>query len=310
MSKILLIDDDIDLAELVKTKLISDGHDVVATHTGEGAFELAKKVKPDIALLDIMLPGATGYQICRRIRKDPELYPMAVLMLTALGDEPEVLHGLEQGADDYIVKPFKFDKLREKLAHMDHVLASTKEKNSVTKLPGLDAIKREVSHRLARGIKIAVCDIEIAGYKAYSAAKGRDGQRALLEFMAKTLNRVLRSIGMYEYYLAHLGGPHFAISMNFEDYERFCNTLIQTFEDESRELYTPEEVQRGYVVAQDRKGREGQYPTARLHIGVAHNSVRELKSSKKAFEILTQLRSKKLPAGESVVFADQRTSDR
>jgi DNA-binding response OmpR family regulator len=310
MSKILLIDDDVDLANLVKTKLMSEGHEVVSIHTGEGAFELAKKVKPDIALLDIMLPGATGYQICRRIRKDPELYPMAVLMLTALGDEPEVLHGLEQGADDYIVKPFKFDKLKEKLEQMDHVLASTRQRNSVTQLPGLDAIKREVSHRLARGIKIAVCDIEIAGYKAFCAVKGRDGQRTLLEFTAKLLQRVLRSIGMYEYYLAHLGGQHFAIAMNYEDHERFCNTLIQMFEAECRDLYTAEELGQGYVLASDRLGREGQYPLMRLHINIAHNQERELKSSKKAFEILSQLRGKQHPDDRSVVFSDRRKSDR
>ena len=73
MSKILLVDDDIDFADLLKTKLSSEGHDVITIYTGEGAFELAKEVKPDIALLDIMLPGGTGYQICRSIRKDPEL---------------------------------------------------------------------------------------------------------------------------------------------------------------------------------------------------------------------------------------------
>ena len=115
MSRILLVDDDIDLAELIKTKLEAEGHEVAMIHTGDGAFELAKKVKPDIALLDIMLPKVTGYQICRRLRKDPELYSVAILILTALGEEPEVMHGIEQGADDYLAKPFKLETLMEKV---------------------------------------------------------------------------------------------------------------------------------------------------------------------------------------------------
>ncbi len=115
MSKILLVDDDVDLAELIKTKLSAEGHDVHSINTGDGAFEKAKEVRPDLAILDIMLPGVTGYQICRRLRKDPELYRLGILILTALGEEPEVMHGLEQGADDFLAKPFKLDHLTEKI---------------------------------------------------------------------------------------------------------------------------------------------------------------------------------------------------
>jgi len=74
-----------------------------------------------------------------------------VIMLTALGEEPEVIHGLEQGADDYIVKPFKLEKLVEKLGFLAGLLESLHGRNAVTNLPGTDAIKREVNHRLARG---------------------------------------------------------------------------------------------------------------------------------------------------------------
>ena len=130
MSKILLVDDDIDLAELIKTKLDAEGHETHVIHTGEGAFELAKKLKPEICILDIMLPGVTGYQICRRMRKDPELYKQAILILTALGEEPEIIHGLEQGADDYLVKPFKLERLIDKLASLNALLTSVSTPNT------------------------------------------------------------------------------------------------------------------------------------------------------------------------------------
>ena len=310
MSKILLVDDDVDLAELLKTKLNAEGHEVVTTHTGEGAFELAKKVKPDIALLDIMLPGVTGYQICRRIRKDPELYAIGVLMLTALGEEPEVLHGLEQGADDYIVKPFKLDRLVEKLGFLNGLLDSVEGRNKVTNLPGTDAMKREVNHRLARGIAIAVCYIDISDFKAYCAAKKRDGQSQALQFLTKMLKGLIRSMGIYESFLAHMGSEHFVVLVNAEDYERFCSTLVETFDRQVKTLYTAEEVAQGHVMARDRKGREGKYPLMALSIGVAHNEYREYKSAKKMFETLAQLRHTVQPEGKSVVIVDRRQSER
>ncbi len=310
MSKILLVDDDVDLAELLKTKLSAEGHEVVTTHTGEGAFELAKKVKPDIALLDIMLPGVTGYQICRRIRKDPELYSMGVLMLTALGEEPEVLHGLEQGADDYIVKPFKLDRLVEKLGFLDGLLEAVEGRNALTNLPGTDAMKREVNHRLARGITIAACYIDISNFKAFCAAKRRDAQTQAQQFLAKMLKGLIRSVGIYESFLAHMGGEHFVVLLNYEDYERFCSTLTETFDQQVKELYTAEEAAQGYVTARDKKGREGKYPLMALTIGVAHNEHREYKSAKKVFETLAQLRHTEQPEGKSVVIVDRRQSPR
>jgi CheY-like chemotaxis protein len=310
MSRILLVDDDHDLADLLKTKLTAEGHDVVTTETGEGAFELAKQVKPDIALLDIMLPGVTGYQICRRIRKDPELYPIGVIMLTALGEEPEVIHGLEQGADDYIVKPFKLEKLVEKLGFLGGLLENLNGRNAVTNLPGTDAVKREVNHRLARGATIALCYIDIAYFKPYCAAKGRAGQRSALEFASKLLSGLMRSIGVYEGFLAHMGGEHFVVLVNYDDCDRFCAALVDSFDQRVKDLYTPQEVAQGFVRAIDRKGRDGRYPLMALSIGVVHNQNREFKNAKKLFEVLAQVRQMAQPDGQSVVFVDRRRTDR
>ncbi len=310
MSKIIVVDDDTDLAELVKTKLEAEGHQIHLIHTGEGAFELAKQVKPSIAILDIMLPGVTGYQICRRLRKDPELYRMGILILTALGEEPEVLHGLEQGADDYLVKPFRLDKLMEKLGALEVLLDSVGKRNAVTGLPGTDAIKREINHRLARGVAIAVCYIDVVGFKAYYASRGVEGQKRALEFMAKLLAQLNRSMGIYEGFIAHMGGEHFVVMVNLEDYERFCNTLMQTFDQNVQQLYTAQEVSQGYVTAADKRGQEHRYPLMALSVGVAHTQYRHFKSAKKMFEVLAQVRQMARPEGKSVVFVDRRRTDR
>lgn len=310
MSKILLVDDDVDLLELIKTKLSAEGHQVDTIETGDGAFELAKKVKPDIAVLDIMLPGVTGYEICRRIRKDPELYRMGILILTALGEEPEVLHGLEQGADDYLAKPFKLNALMEKLNSLSVLIESADARNSVTNLQGTEAVKREINHRLARGSAIAACYIDMVGFKAYCAARGVEGQKKALRFMAKLLTSLTRNMGIYECSIAHMGGEHFVVVLNMEDNERFCATLVQTFDQRVQELYTPQEVSQGYFIALDKRNRETRCPLMALSVGVAHTRHRRFKSAKKMFEVLAQVRQMAQPAGKSVYFVDRRRAER
>lgn len=310
MSRILVVDDDADLAELVQTKLSGEGHQVQVIHSGEGAFELAKQFKPDIAILDIMLPGVTGYQICRRIRKDPELYRIGILILTALGEEPEVLHGIEQGADDYLAKPFKLEHLMEKLGSIHTLLESVHKRNTVTNLPGTEAIKREINFRLARGTAIAACYIDVVGFKAFCALNGRDGQKTALEFISKMLVGLTRNMGIYESFMSHLGGEHFVVLMNLDDYQRFCSTLITTFDEQVRSLYKPDEVKQGFIVARDRNNLETKAPIMALSIGVAHTEFRTFKSAKKMFEVLAQTRQKAVPSGKSVVFVDRRRADR
>lgn len=311
MSKILLVDDDVDLADLIKTKLSAEGHTVHVINTGEGAFELAKQVKPDIAILDIMLPGITGYQICRRLRKDPELYRLAILILTALGEEPEVLHGLEQGADDYLAKPFKLDRLMDKIASLSALLQAIESRNRTTNLPGTDAIKREINHRLARGTAIAAIYIDMVGFKGYCAARGQEGQRVALEFMSRMLVNLTRQMGIYECFIAHMGGEHFVVLVNLEDYERLCSTLVAQFGQRVAELYTKQELDQGYLVALDRRGQEVRCPLMCLSIGVSHTQYRQFKSAKKMFEVLAQVRQMAQPHhNQSVVFVDRRRSDR
>jgi DNA-binding response OmpR family regulator len=306
----MLVDDDVDLAQLIRTKLTAEGHEVSVIHSGDGAFEMAKQVKPDLIILDIMLPGETGYRICRRLRRDPELYQMGILILTALGEEPEVLHGLEQGADDYLSKPFKLDHLMDKIAALEALLESAKHRHSTTGLPGTEAIKREINHRLARGMAIACCYIDMVGFKPYCAVRGADGQNRALSFVANMLTVLTRQMGVYESFIAHLGGEHFVVMVNLEDYERFCNSLIEMFDQKVKELYTPEQVQQGYIVATDRRGKTGKYPLMKLSIGVAHNQFRQYKSAKKMFEVLAQTRQMAKPVNKSAMFVDRRQADR
>jgi DNA-binding response OmpR family regulator len=104
--KIAVIEDDADLFALLKYNLSKEGFAVVGAQTGRGAADLCRREKPDLVLLDIMLPDADGLEICKSIRAHAELAHIPVIFLTARASETDRIVGLELGANDYIVKPF------------------------------------------------------------------------------------------------------------------------------------------------------------------------------------------------------------
>jgi DNA-binding response OmpR family regulator len=106
MKKIVLIEDDADLFSLLKYNLEKEGFAMVGSQTGKGAIDLCRREKPDLILLDIMLPDSDGLDICKGIRSHPELATIPIIFLTARASETDRILGLELGANDYIVKPF------------------------------------------------------------------------------------------------------------------------------------------------------------------------------------------------------------
>lgn len=106
MKKVLIIEDEKDLAELLAFNLEKEGYAATCVHDGKRGLERASADLPDLILLDLMLPGILGTDICKALRQDPRTRHIPIIMITAKGDEIDRVVGFEVGADDYIVKPF------------------------------------------------------------------------------------------------------------------------------------------------------------------------------------------------------------
>ncbi len=103
---ILVVEDDEDILELLRYNLAKEGYRVTAITSGEDGLPLARSTTPDLILLDLMLPGIDGLEVCRRLKMDPKTRQVPIIMLTAKGEETDIVTGLELGAEDYITKPF------------------------------------------------------------------------------------------------------------------------------------------------------------------------------------------------------------
>ena len=126
--KILIVDDEEDLVKLVKYHLERDGYKALSAGNGEDALFLVRRERPELVVLDIMLPKIDGLEVCKKIKADPSLENTAIVMVTAKGEESDIMAGLKLGADDYVTKPFS---PKELVARVQAVLRRTKTSSTV-----------------------------------------------------------------------------------------------------------------------------------------------------------------------------------
>ena len=122
--RILIVEDEADLRQVLSYNLKQAGYEVAAAARGDEGLRIAREQAPDLVLLDLMLPDVSGTEVCRALKEDPKTHGVAVVMLTAKGEEIDRVVGLELGADDYVVKPFS---VRELLLRIAAILRRSKE---------------------------------------------------------------------------------------------------------------------------------------------------------------------------------------
>jgi two-component system, OmpR family, alkaline phosphatase synthesis response regulator PhoP len=190
MALILIVEDEKDIVNLIKYNLEKSGFKSIAIFNGDEALDNAKKKKPDLIVLDIMLPGADGFEICKKLRADALTRKIPIIMLTARKEEVDKVLGLELGADDYLTKPFSPRELiaRIKAVLRRHGESSEKDISEIkNKDLAMDLSKREV---------------KLKGKLLELTAKEFDLLEYLLKNKGKVLTRdvLLNHIWGYDYY--------------------------------------------------------------------------------------------------------------
>jgi DNA-binding response OmpR family regulator len=177
-SRVLIVEDEPDIRELVVHHLKREGYQVSAASSGEEALRQVQAVPPDLVLLDLMMPAMDGLEVCRRLRQDPATVSLPIVMLTAKGDEVDRVLGLEIGADDYIVKPFS---PKELLARVRAVLRRSRPAPGAAPLT-LGALVIDLGTHTASvgGLALALTPKEFDLLRALVEARGRVLSREFL----------------------------------------------------------------------------------------------------------------------------------
>ena len=169
---VLIIDDEKDLLELVRYNLEKEGFDVILASDGQSGLDIATEHRPDVVVLDLMMPGKSGLEVCQQLRADPRTSRMPVIMLTAKVSEADRVVGLELGADDYVSKPFS---PRELVARVKAVLRRVTMQSEAPRLIKqgdltIDVERHEVNYGSSR-VSLTATEFRILQHLASRAGK-------------------------------------------------------------------------------------------------------------------------------------------
>jgi two-component system KDP operon response regulator KdpE len=217
IAKILVVDDEPHMVMLVEANLRAAGYEVLSAADGQAALQLAELEQPDLIILDLMLPGLDGYEVCRRIR---EYSAVPVLMLTARSNEIDLVRGFDVGADDYLVKPFAINEL---LVRVRAILKRSKFAQEIVQHPAMvvgdmriDFARRQVT---VRGEQVELTPIE---YK-------------LLSTLALNANQVM----LHQDLLRQVWGPEYRTETEYlRVYMRYLRQKIERDPSNPRILIT------------------------------------------------------------------------
>ena len=288
--RILVVDDDPDIRDVLKLTLSEENYEVFEAADGEEALRAIKTKSPDLVLLDYKIPKIDGREVCRQVKKDLLLRHLPIVMVTAKGDIDDKVGGIDAGADDYVVKPFE---PKELLARIRMIIRRTErdlEANPLTRLPGNVSILKELLDRLENKSLFAVCYLDLDKFKAYNDKYGFEHGDEVIRETARILIRTLQKFGNPDDFIGHIGGDDFVIVTTPGFVDKICDAIIADFESESPSFYNETDREKGYIVALDRKGKEQKVPLLSISIGVVTNESRKIEHVAQIGEIGAELK--------------------
>lgn len=272
----LVIDDDRPLCNLVAEALLAEDLEVFQAHDGAEGLSLARRERPDLIILDVMMPVMSGYEVCRSLRSSFLTANIPVIMLTALGDPMEKVRGMAEGADDYLTKPFHPHELRSRV--ITHLRRSERDiqTSPLTRLPGNLAVERALRERIAEQKPFAVCCIDLDNFKPYNDKYGFFAGDQVLRMLSEIIVGAVLERGAEEDFIGHEGGDDFVVVTAPERVEAICQAVIERFDAAIPHAYDEEDRKRAYILSRDRQGRILHFPLLTVSISVVTNVQRRL----------------------------------
>jgi diguanylate cyclase (GGDEF)-like protein len=288
---ILVADDDEDIVRFVEINLRLEGFEVATAADGEEALAAVYEVMPDLILLDVMMPKMDGFEVCQRLRNDPNTKGISVIMLTARSLAADKVVGLTAGADDYMIKPFDPSEL---VARVKSTMRRTKELrdfNPLTQLPGNVQIQEQVARRVESGASFAVMYADLDNFKAYNDSYGFLRGDEAIKLLGKTIVQCVADHGTEGSFVGHIGGDDFIILVAPELAETIAKVICDSWDDQAPVLYDSADLEQGYVEIQDRRKQIHKVPLATISIGIATSAHRRIQSHWEASEIASEMKN-------------------
>lgn len=301
MAKILIVDDDERSCRTVRDHLTKNGHECSVQTSGQKVLETVQEDRPDLLVLDVMLPHTSGFEICRQIRRDPELYTLPILFLSAMNNEEEVFHGLAQGADDYVSKPFDVGSLSHRIEALLRIGSGGTGVDELTSLPAADATKREIQRQISLRCGFALAHCELLHVREFGRKYGAEARTKAVRHLGRALSRCCEELKDEDIFVGHMGGGHFMVIMTPKRIQAFARWARKVWLAHIEKLYM------ATVGSPKPKSAEGSEKQLDVMFCITQHDPRDTVTPQQIFEVLSQIRNLALASSEGGVFADRRT---
>jgi diguanylate cyclase (GGDEF)-like protein len=272
--------------------VLSSEYEVVEAGDGEEGLEMVNREKPDLVLLDGVLRGMSGFEVCRALRERDSNNLMPIVMITSSDKQEDILLGLELGADDYITKPFDSRELLSRIKNLLRRIDRNRNANPLTGLPGNIEIQREIVSRISKNVKFAVAYVDLDNFKAYNDAYSFSRGDTVIVLTADILRDQIRLWGNADDFVGHIGGDDFIFVSTPDKIAKICEEIIAIFDEKIKEFYNDEDIQALCVKTINRKGEVEIFPIVSISIAVATNQYRDLDSYLVISDIASELKNK------------------
>lgn len=273
--KILVIDDSELIQRLIADILGEEGYEVYSAYSGEEGLEKVARMKPDLIILDIVMSGLTGLEVCRILRADVSNNLTPIIMLTAQVSEDDKLIGLELGADDYIMKPFNNRELISRVRNTLVRIERNRYANPLTGMCGNIEVQSELTYRLANNFEIAVIYCDLDNFKAFNDVYGFPKGDTAIRLTADVIRDAVQNVGNRDDFIGHIGGDDFIIITSWDKYEGICKMIIEDFDNKIVSLYNENDKKNGYIITKNRLGKVRTYPIMTISLAVVTNENNE-----------------------------------
>lgn len=247
-SRILIVEDDIDISNMLKIFFKSQGYDVDTALTGPEALDKTRMGLPHLIVLDIMLPGMDGYEVCRTLRTQTRTSHIPIIFLTQRDERSDKLQGLELGADDYITKPFDIEELS---LRVQNAIARAERESLTDPRSGLPS-GRLIEDQLRKIIRTndwELMDLRINAFSPFKEVYGFVAGDDVLRFTAMLIGEVIDEFGSPNDFIGHSGGENFIIITSHTAAEQIRSEIHVRFTEQVLTHYNFMDREQGYLVS-------------------------------------------------------------
>jgi PleD family two-component response regulator len=276
--RVLTVDDDTTIRTICREVLTAAGYLVREAASGLGGLAEARRYKPDLILLDVMMPELDGFQTAEQLRADPATSMIPMIFLSARGETADKVRAFRLGAEDYVVKPFVSAEL---VARVGKALERRERElgaSPTTQLPGANTIQDEIERRLAEDPGAAYCYLDLDNLKSFNDYYGYARADGVIRQTADLLRDVLATEGTGADFLGHIAGDDFVFITREESVDRICSTLCSAFDRLIPLYYNKVDRERGHIEAVDRFGVLRRFPLMSVSLAAVTAKGSELTS--------------------------------